>query len=82
MFYIYPEKNLWAYPGTIRETEEWAETYKICVNSFYAADRKTQNEKNIHADLLLAEIAQLITVIVADKMHKHQYTRNLKPLIA
>lgn len=27
--YIYPEKNLRAYPGTLRGTEEWDATYKI-----------------------------------------------------
>lgn len=92
MFYIYPEKNLRAYPGTVRGTEEWNATYKIRVNveksinhfkdSFCIAGRKTRNEKTLHADLLLARIAQLITVIVADKIHKHQYIRSLKPLIA
>lgn len=39
-------------------------------------------EKTLHSDLLLAGIAQLLTVIVADKIHKHQYIRSLKPLIA
>ena len=29
MVYIYPEKDLRAYPGTIRGTEEWNNTYKI-----------------------------------------------------
>lgn len=29
MVYIYPEKNLRAYLGTIRGTQEWDETYKI-----------------------------------------------------
>ena len=92
MFYIYPEKNLRAYPGTVRGTEEWDATYKIRVNveksinhfkdSFCVAGRKTRNEKTLHADLLLAGIAQLITVIVADKIDKHQYIRSLKPLIA
>ena len=92
MIYIYPEKNLRAYPGTIRGTEEWDSTYKIRVNveksinhfkdSFCVAGRKTQNEKTLHADLLLAGITQLITVMVADKLHKHQYIRSLKPLIA
>lgn len=51
-------------------------------NSFCIAGRKTQNEKTLHADLLLAGITQLITVMVADKIHKHQYIRSLKPLIA
>lgn len=92
MFYIYPEKNLRAYPGTVRGTEEWDQTYKIRVNvekainqfkdSFCIAGRKTRNEKTLHADLLLAGITQLITVIVADKIHQHQYIRSLKPLIA
>jgi len=92
MFYLYPEKNLRAYPGTLRGTQEWADTYKIRVNveksinhfkdSFCVAGRRTQNEKTLHADLLLAGIAQLVTVMVADKIHKHQYIRSLKPLIA
>jgi len=92
MFYIYPEKDLRAYPGTARGTEEWDSNYKIRVtveksinqmkDSFGIAKRKTQNEKTLHADLLLAGITQLITVMVADKIHKHQYIRSLKPLIA
>jgi transposase len=92
MFYIYPEKDLRAYPGTLRGTSEWEETYKIrsvveqSINhfkdSFCIAGRKTQNEKTLHADLLLAGITQLITVVLADKIHKHQYIRSLKPLIA
>ena len=92
MFYIYPEKNLCAYPGTLRGTAEWDSTYKIRVNveksinhfkdSFCVAGRKTQNEKTLHADLLLAGITQLITVMVSDKLHRHQYIRSLKPLIA
>ena len=57
MFYIYPEKDLRTYPGTIRGTNEWDETYKIrsfvehSVNhfkeSFCIAGRKTQNEKTL-----------------------------------
>ena len=92
MIYVYPEQNLRAYPGTIRGTEEWDSTYKIRVNveksishfkdSFCVAGRKTQNEKTLHADLLFAGITQLITVMVADKIHKHEYLRSLKPLIA
>ena len=92
MFYLYPEKNLRAYPGTLRGTQEWADTYKIRVNveksinhfkdSFCVAGRRTQNEKTLHADWLLAGISQLVTVMVADKIHKHQYIRSLKPLIA
>lgn len=92
MFYIYPEKNLRAYPGTTRGTKEWKDTYKIRAtvekdinhfkNSYCIAGRRTRNEKTLHADLLLAGITQLITVVVADKIEKHQYIRSIKPLIA
>ena len=92
MIYIYPEKNLRAYPGVERGSQEWEDTYKIRVNveksinhfkdSCSIANRKTQNEKTLHADLLLAGITQLVTVIVADKIHQYQYIRSLKPLIA
>ena len=90
--YIYLEQHLHAYPGCVRGTEEWDSTYKIHINvekainhfkdSFCVAGRKTQNEKTLHADLLLSGIAQLLTVMVADKIHKHQYIYSLKPLIA
>ena len=32
MIYIYPEKNLCAYPGVKRGSREWEDTYKIRVN--------------------------------------------------
>ena len=32
MIYVYPEKNLRAYPGVERGSAEWEETYKIRVN--------------------------------------------------
>ena len=38
MIYIYSKKNLRAYPGTARCTEEWDRTYKI----------RTNIEKSIH----------------------------------
>ncbi len=92
MVYIYPEKNLRAYPGTIRGTEEWDNTYKIRTvverdinhikDNLCLAGRRTQNEKTLHADLILAGITQLITVVLADKVKHHKYIRSLKPLIA
>lgn len=91
MVYIYPEQDLRAYPGTIRGTEEWDSTYKIRTtversihhfkDSFCLAGRKTQNEKTLHADLILAGITQLISVVLADKIHQHKYMRSLKPLL-
>lgn len=75
-----------------RGSAQWDETYKIRVNveksinhfkdSFCLAGRKTQNEKTLHADLLLAVITQLVTVMIADRIHQHKYIRSLKPLIA
>ncbi len=92
MVYVYPEKDLRAYPGTIRGTDEWNDTYKIRTvverdinhikENLCLAGRRTQNEKTLHADLILAGITQLITVILADKINHHEYIRSLKPLIA
>ena len=80
MVYIYPEKDLGAYPGTIRDTEEWDNTYKIRTaverdmnhikGNLCLAGRRTQNEKTLHADLILTGITQLITAFLADKI-KH-----------
>lgn len=81
MVYLYPEKNLRAYPGTLRGTEEWDNTYKIRVavektinhynDSYCLAERRTQNKKTLQADLLLSGITQLITVVLANKIHDH-----------
>ena len=92
MVYLYPEKDLRRCPGVVRGTAEWDSTYKIRTSversinhfkdSFCLGDRKTQNAKTLHADLLLAGITQLITVVVADRIHKPEYFRSLKRLIA
>lgn len=92
MVHIYPEKDLRAYPGVLRGTEEWNNTYKIRTaverdinhikDNLCLAGRRTQNEKTLHADLILAGITQLITVVLADKIKHHEYIRSLKPLIA
>ena len=92
MVYIYPEKDLRAYPGTICGTEEWDNTYKIRTvverdinhikENLCLAGRRTQNEKTLHADLILAGITQLITVVLADNINHHEYIRSIKPLIA
>ena len=91
MVYVYPEKDLRSFPGTVRGTQEWRDTYKVrCAaertiqhfkENLCLAGRRTQNEKTIHADLLLAGIAQLLSVVLADKIHKHQFMRSLKPLL-
>ena len=92
MVYIYPEKDFRAYPGTIRGTQEWDDTYKMRTvverdinhikENLCLAGRRTQNEQTLHADLILAGITQLITVVLADKIKHREYLRSLKPLIA
>ena len=92
MIYVYPEKDLRAYPGTVRDTEEWDETYKIRTtvecsinhvkDPFGLSHRRTQNEKTLHADLILSGITQFITVVLADKIHHYEYIRSLKTFIA
>ena len=75
MVYIYPEKNLRAYPGTIRGTEEWDDTYKIRTvverdinhikDNLCLAWRRTQNEKTLHADLILPCLSSRVQTSIA-----------------
>ena len=92
MTYIYPERDLRLYPGTLRGTPEWDKTYKIRTTverninqvkySCCLSDRKTRDPKTLHADLLLAGISQLLTVLLAGAMHEHKYVRSIKALVA
>ena len=92
MVYIQQESDFRTYPGTIRGTDEWDNTYKIQTvverdinhikENLCLAGRRTRNEKTLHADLILAGITQLITVVLADKIQHHEYIHSLKPLIA
>jgi len=92
MLYTSPNQDLRMYPGIIRDTEEWIKEYKLrCVveqNIQYfkdpmgAGNPKTRDRLTIKADLLLAGIAQLLTVVLADKLAKPECCRSLKPLIA
>lgn len=92
MVYVYPEKDLRAFPGAVRGTEDWDNNYKVrtsaerTINHFKdslcVAGRKTQNDKTLHADLLFAGIAQLISVVLADKIHSRERFRSVKSLVA
>ena len=42
------------------------------------AGRRTQNEKALHADLILAVTTQLITVVLADRINHHKIPSELK----
>lgn len=92
MVYIYPEKNLLAYPRATHGTEEWNGTYKIRTTierannhikyNLCLSGKRTQNEKTLHTDLILAGITQLMTVALSDKVNHHELIRSLNPLIA
>ena len=74
----------------MRGTDEWNKLYKIrnvveqSINhiktNMSIAGRKTRNALTTKADVFLAGIAQLFTVIVADAMSKPQYIRSIKKL--
>lgn len=88
--YTTPSKNYRLYPGTIRGTEEWDSVYKIrgvveqSINHIKSnmgiAGRKTRNAKTTKADVFMAGIAQLFTVIIAFNMSKPNYIRSIKKL--
>lgn len=88
--YTYPNKNLRLYPGILRDSDEWDKIYKIRVtvekainhikSNMGVAARKTRNALTTKADVFLAGIAQLFTVIIADSMSKPEYIRSLKKL--
>jgi hypothetical protein len=92
MVYIYPEKDLRAFPGALRNSHSWNDTYKIRTaversighfkDSFALDARRTFNPITLHADLLLAAIAQLLTVVLADRLHRRDLFRSVKSLIA
>ena len=89
--YTFPNREKRMYPGVIRDSEEWITGYKLRTvvekNIEYIKEPlscgslKTRNKKTIKADLYLAGITQLITLVVAYNMHKYEYLRSLKPLI-
>lgn len=79
-------------PGILRDSEEFNELYKVrtiverCINHFKdsmcIANSKTRNLNTIKSDMLLAGIAQLITVVAADRLHKPKFCRSFKSLVA
>ena len=91
---VYPQQQIdyRTFPGTIRGTKEWEAIYKTrpiversinhFKNCFGLAGRKAQNERTLHADLILSGITQLISVVLADKIYQHKFLRSLKLLIA
>ena len=92
MVYTYPHQDLRTYPGIIRDSDEWNTLYnlryKVEQNIQYfkepmaVGSPKTRDRLTIKADVYLAGITQLITVILADLLNKPECFRSLRPLIA
>ena len=90
--YTYQNQDFRMLPGIARDSLEWNSLYKKrgvieqTINHFKSnmcvSGRKSRNLKTTKADLLLASIAQLFTVILADKLNSHNLIRSVKCLIA
>ena len=90
--YTYDNLSFRMFPGIQRDSEEWNSFYKIRTtvertiqhlkSNMCVAGRRSRNHTTTKADVFLAGIASLLTVIVADSMSYPQYIRSLKPLIA
>lgn len=90
--YTFESQDFRLLPGVVRESEEWVSLYKTrpvieqTINhlktNMCIAGRKSRNLSTTKADLLIASIAQLFTVIVADRLKTPKLLRSLKPLIA
>lgn len=90
--YTYDSLEFRMFPGIQRDSKDWTELYKVrgvveqAINHFKInmciAGRKSRNVLTTKADVFLAGIASLFTVVLASRMNKPQYLRSLKPLIA
>lgn len=80
------------YPGIPRDSQHWDNLYKHRVNvertinlfkdSFALADNKSLKSISLKADIFLSGIIQLIGVILAHKLHKPQFVKSIRKLIA
>lgn len=90
--YTYQNQDFRMLPGIARDSHEWYSLYKKrgvieqTINHFKSsmcvAGRKSRNLNTTKADLLLASISQLFTVIIADRLNSPALIRSLKKLIA
>ena len=90
--YTYPDKEFRLYPGIPRATEHWDHLYRHRVviertitlfKDVFALDaRKTYNTKTIKANLYLSGITQLLGVLLANSLHKLQFYKSPRKLLA
>jgi len=90
--YTYPDKDFRLYPGVPRATDHWNNLYRhrvaiertinIFKDSFVLDSGKSHRTVTVKADLFLAGITQLIGVLLADALHKPQFIKSVRRLIA
>lgn len=90
--YTYDNQDFRMLPGIARDSDEWNELYKIrgvaerTINHFKSnmcvANRKSRDLSTTKADLLFAAIAQLFSVVLADKLGQPRLLRSIKSLVA
>ena len=90
--YTYPDKDFRLYPGIPRATDHWNNLYRhrvtvertinIFKDSFVLDSGKSHRTVTVKADLFLAGITQLVGVLLADALHKPQFIKSVRRLIA
>ena len=90
--YTYPAKDFRIYPGIPRGTVHWDNLYRhrvLVERTIYllkeplgGANRKSLSARTAKADLLLAGIAQLIGVVLAQAINKPKLFKSIRKLIA
>ena len=90
--YTYPDKDFRLYPGIPRDTEHWDNLYihrvtiertiNLFKDSFATAYRKTFLTTSLKVDLFLSGIVQLVGVLLANALHKPQFYKSVRKLIA
>ena len=90
--YTYPDKDFRLYPGVPRATDHWNNLYRhrvaiertinIFKDSFVLDSGKSHRTVTVKADLFLAGITQLIGVLLANALHKPQFIKSVRRLIA
>ena len=90
--YTYPDKDFRLYPGVPRATDHWNNLYRhrvaiertinIFKDSFVLDSGESHRTVTVKADLFLAGITQLIGVLLADALHKPQFIKSVRRLIA
>lgn len=90
--YIYPDANKRLYPGILRNSPEWDNWYarrtaiERSIGSFKyvlgVEQRRTFNAITTKADVFLAGIVQLLSVILANAIHEQRLFRRVRRLTA